>query len=269
MHDLDALNGPRIAILVDAENISADTWPALDRIFRGLGAGMSLSCYGDFTNPAHAGWLEVCRENNGTAVMVFRNGNGKNGADIALTIGAMELVQNAAAKMIVIVSSDSDFAPLAQKITTAGCIAIGVGRDSASEDLRQAFDRYIILPATGPTKTTTQIPKAAASPMPEPPQRTASPPPSAQPASQAESLLPEQVEFLSELLERLAHKDPSGGVLLSYLAQSLRKEYPTLGEKLAKGQLRKALQHYGLAEEQGSGTSIKVSPRRAARRRVA
>ena len=178
---------------------------------------MSLSCYGDFTNPAHAGWLEVCRENNGTAVMVFRNGNGKNGADIALTIGAMELVQNAAAKMIVIVSSDSDFAPLAQKITTAGCIAIGVGHDNASEDLRQAFDRYIILPATGPTKTTTQIPKAAASPMPEPPQRTTRPPTSAQPASQAESLLPRAGGVLVRIARAAGAQGPKrrGAAVLS------------------------------------------------------
>ena len=260
MHDLDALNGPRIAILVDAENISADTWPALDRIFRGLGAGMSLSCYGDFTNPAHAGWLEVCRENNGTAVMVFRNGNGKNGADIALTIGAMELLQNAAAKMIVIVSSDSDFAPLAQKITMAGCVAIGVGRENASEDLRQAFDRYLILPATG--RAATPAPEQAQTVAPE-----ASLP--QQPASPAEELLPEQVRFLAELVARLAAKDPDGTVLLSHLGLALRKEYPALAEKLAKGRLRKALKQHGLADEYGEGTSIKVAPRQAKLRRTA
>ena len=180
--------------------------------------------------------------------MVFRNGNGKNGSDIALTIGAMELLQTQSAEMIVIVSSDSDFAPLAQKIVNAGRIAIGIGRENASEDLRKAFDRYLILPPASRVAAPAPEPAKAAAPDTSPP---------VQSVSQTEGLLPEQVRFLAELVTRLAAKDPDGTVLLSHLGLALRKEYPALGEKLAKGRLRKALKQHDLADEYGEGTSIK------------
>lgn len=251
MQNFVSPSGPRIAILVDAENISADNWPAIARLFSGLGAGMSLTCFGDFTNRGHAGWLEICRRNNGTAIMVLSNGAGKNGADIALTITAMELLQNQAAEMIVVASSDSDFVPLAHRISAAGCIAIGVGRANASEDLRRAFDRYLVLPPNGRAPAAAPISKArpAASPLPQ-----------GQPGAPAGSLSSEQVQFLATLIERLAQKDPDGAVLLSHLGLALRKEYPALGELLAKGKLRKALRHYGIASEHGEGTAIKVAP---------
>ena len=250
MHQFVSQPGPRIAILVDAENISADNWPAIDRLFSGLGAGLSLTCFGDFTNPAHAGWLEVCRRNNGTAEMVLSNGAGKNGADIALTIAAMELLQNQAARMIVVVSNDCDFVPLAHRITTSGCVAVGVGRANASQTLRRAFDRYVVLPPSGQTSAAAPASKAPPAAPPVPPE---------QPRAPAGKLSSEQVQFLTALIERLAQKDPDGTVLLSHLGLALRKEYPALGELLGKGKLRKALRQYGIADEYGEGTAIKVA----------
>ena len=227
-------NRRRIAILVDAENVSADNWPAIDRLFAGLDAEVTLTCFADFANAARAGWLAACKAHRGTAVSIQKTGR-KNGADIALTIAAMELLNTHTAEMLVIVSSDSDFAPLARKIGEAGCAAIGIGSEMANEDLRQAFDRYIVLP---------------------PPMRDDAPAP-------PQMLTPEQVAELSGLVRRLAGEDPAGSVLLSRLGYVLRQENPGLADALAKGRLRKALHRYDLVEEHGEGTIIRVSPREA------
>ena len=236
----DRKTGQRIAILVDAESISADNWPAIARIFDGLGDARILTCFGNFTKPAHAGWLAVCRDNGGSAEMVLGTGT-RNGSGIALTIEAMELIHADAAEMIVIVSSDSDFAPLARAITASGRIAVGIGREGASDALSRAFDRFIPLPKSS---------EPAAGPKPAP-----------------TALSVKQVDQLRYLVARLAHAEAEGSVPLSRLGYVLKQEHPELAAILAKGRLRKALNWYGLVTESGEGTAIRVSPRPKALKR--
>ena len=229
--------GMRVAILVDAENISAGNWPMIGQVVSGLGSATILTCFADFSNKAHAGWLDICRDNGGTAVMVLKTGDRKNGSDIALTIEAMELLHSGSAEMFIIVSSDSDFAPLAQKITASGGIAVGIGRHMATEGLKRAFDRYVVLPTEARAKT-------AVEPAPQ-------------------TLPADQIAQLSALVVRLSRQEADGSVLLSRLGMVLRKEHPKLAAALAKGRLRKALKRYGLAVEQGTGTAIRVAPPKA------
>ncbi len=240
MNNSDKVPARRIAILVDAENISVDNWPAIARIFDGLGDARVLTCFGDFTNPAHAGWLAVCRDNGGSAEMVLGTGT-KNGTDIALTIEAMKLIHADAAEMIVVVSSDSDFAPLARAITASGRIAVGIGRAGVSDAFSRSFDRYIALPASGQTAT---------EPKPAP-----------------TALSVKQVGQLRALVARLAGAEADGAVPLSRLGYVLKQDHPELADALSKGKLRKALNWYGLVKESGEGTAIRVSPRSKAEKR--
>lgn len=239
MKNSDQKTGCRIAILVDAENISVDNWPAIARIFDGLGDARVLTLFGNFANPAHAGWLSVCRDNGGSAEMVLGTGT-RNGADIALTIEAMRLIHSDAAEMIVIVSSDSDFAPLARAITASGRIAVGIGRAGTSDALSRAFDRFITLPQTR---------EQAPDPKPVPTAISAG-----------------QLGQLRTLIARLAGAEPDGSVPLSRLGYVLKQEHPELAGMLAKGKLRRVLNWHGLVKETGEGTSIRVSPRLPASR---
>lgn len=228
-------SGARIAILVDAENISADNWPMIGKSLLGLGRAISLTCFADFTNPALAGWLEICRVSGGSAVFALRTGR-KNGSDIALTIAAMELLHSRAAEMFVIVSSDSDFAPLAHKITAAGCVAVGIGQATASEGLRRAFDRYYLLPPL-----TDALPKPANAPGPN-------------------KLTASQQQALVRLIARLGQEEETGAVLLSRLGVVLHRELPELAATIGVGRLRKVLKLYDLASESEAGTSVRVAP---------
>ena len=70
----------------------------------------------------------------------------KNSSDISLTIDAIDLLYSAPVDVFVIVSSDSDFVPLVNKLRSAGKTAIGAGRRGhSSPTLVKSCDRYIYL----------------------------------------------------------------------------------------------------------------------------
>ena len=70
----------------------------------------------------------------------------KNSSDISLTIDAIDLLYSAPVDVFVIVSSDSDFVPLVNKLRSAGKTAIGAGRrGGSSPTLIKSCDRYIYL----------------------------------------------------------------------------------------------------------------------------
>jgi uncharacterized protein (TIGR00288 family) len=70
----------------------------------------------------------------------------KNSSDISLTIDAIDLLYSAPVDVFVIVSSDSDFVPLVNKLRSAGKSAIGAGRrGGSSPTLVKSCDRYIYL----------------------------------------------------------------------------------------------------------------------------
>ena len=249
-------SGPRIAIFVDAETVSAADWPAIGAVFAGLGGTVSLTCFADVANTAHADWLSVCRDTGGTLVGVQDAGR-TNGADIALTVAVMETLMADGAEMYVIVSSDGDFAPLANRITSAGRIAVGIGHDTAHPDLRAAFSRFAVLP------------RRASAPEPEAEEPTGASHHAAQAQADGPTVTPEQKEELVALITHLSREDDSGSVLLSRLGLALKHDNPALAATLARGELRKAIARFDLGTEHGEGTAIRISPRKAATARHA
>ena len=242
MQDATATQKPRVALLVDAENISAEHWPRIQKAAGAFGVPRVLTCVGDFAVNRLPGWIEVCRRWGGRATMVLASGDRHNGSDIALTIEAMDLIHAGAADVIVIVSNDGDFAPLALKITATGRTAVGMGLSHASEGLRRAFDHFITLEKPVPAQ------KPKPKPAPTAPKAPA-------------DLDAEQKRVVKRLIERLSGEDVSGSVALNQLGVVLHKEYPAIAALLGKGRLLKALRRHGLAAETGSGSTIRVSPR--------
>lgn len=235
MQKPEALSARKVAILVDAENISADHWRSILRAASRHGRVAILRCFGDFSGRRHEGWLEICRQNGGQAVTVLPVNGTKNGADIALTIDAMDIVHAAAAEVIALVSCDADFAPLAQKITAIGGFALGIGLEKSPDGLRRAFDSFVDLTAETGT--------AAAAPKP---------------------LSPAESDLLHTAIAALCAADETGSVGLSRLGLSLRRDHPHLADRIGNGKLLRVLRQCNLCREHGSGPSLRVSPRPAA-----
>ena len=71
---------------------------------------------------------------------------GKNSSDIRLTIDATELLFQSTVDTFVIVSSDTDFIPLINKLRSAGKVVIGAGRkETTSGNLVRSCDKYFFL----------------------------------------------------------------------------------------------------------------------------
>jgi hypothetical protein len=91
---------------------------------------------------------------------------GKNSTDIALAVDALELVIAERPQVVVIASSDSDFAPLVSRLRERGCRVVGVGQDGKTGDETiGVYDDYEVLSHRKPTSAPAKAaaPRAAKS----------------------------------------------------------------------------------------------------------
>lgn len=141
----------RLALLIDADNTSYRYLPIiLDEVAR-HGLATYRRIYGDFTDPQAAGWRSVLLENAIMPVQQFSNIKshapgetaGKNATDSTLIIDAMDILYSGNVDGFVIVSSDSDFTRLAQRLREGGMIVVGMGRSHTSASFRQACTTFV------------------------------------------------------------------------------------------------------------------------------
>ncbi|MEO8155784.1 MAG: NYN domain-containing protein [Rhizobacter sp.] len=89
--------------------------------------------------------------------------SGKNANDIALAVDAMDLAVIERPDVAVIVSSDSDFAPLVIRLREKGCRVEGIGQQGKTgEDSKAVYDAFVDLshkkPAPAPSPRRRQAP---------------------------------------------------------------------------------------------------------------
>lgn len=162
---------PRLAVLIDADNIPARHIEAILDEIAGLGEPSVRRVYGDWSSSALGQWKEKARSLGLVMHQQSANTRGKNASDIGLVIDAMDILHAGKVDGFALVSSDSDFTRLASRIREDGLQVIGVGEEKTPESLRKVCNRFIFIenitaaeaPATPP------LTKAAAATLaPEP-----------------------------------------------------------------------------------------------------
>ena len=173
---------------------------------------------------------------------------GKNATDIALAVDAIELVAAQPPAVVVIVSSDSDFAPLVIRLREKGCRVLGIGQlGKTGEDSRGVYDGFVDLehlkaraapkaagqsqaPATAtrtrartePAAVRARAPAVAARPAATPPIRAPAPtlraPP--EPALAAPPALPPEVAGILQAMPALRN---GVAMQLNEVGEALRK----------------------------------------------
>src|SRR5260370_15884257 len=68
---------------------------------------------------------------------------GKNVADIALAVDAMDLLHRKQVTRFCLVASDSDYTPLVLRLRAAGCLVIGIGEPKTPAALMKACTVFI------------------------------------------------------------------------------------------------------------------------------
>ncbi|MCE2519193.1 MAG: NYN domain-containing protein [Alphaproteobacteria bacterium] len=164
-----------LAVLIDADNTSAKhAQPIFDEIVK-LGEANVRRIYGDFSGSRLSGWEGAIQS---LAILQHQqrsNSKGKNASDIALVIDAMDLMYKRTLDGVVLVSSDSDFTRLAQRLREEGLEVYGFGERKAVEAFRNACNRFIyvenLLDAEPEEKKGGTAPAKAAAPKKDPPSK--------------------------------------------------------------------------------------------------
>jgi hypothetical protein len=103
----------RVAVLIDAENLSAAYAKQVFDAVSVYGATAIRRAYGDFAGGCGVRWLGMVPLHAIDMVQVCSPAKGKNSSDMRMTIDAVELLTANRADTFCLVSSDADFTPLA------------------------------------------------------------------------------------------------------------------------------------------------------------
>lgn len=146
MQDRSYKQEKRFALLIDAENV---THAYRHTIFNELarhGTTTIRRIYGDFVGSKNINWTnEDFLKHSLTPIQQPSYTPGKNGSDIALVIDAMDLLYAGNVDGFCLVSSDSDFTKLAQRLRESGMTVIGMGEKKTPQALRKACERFVLL----------------------------------------------------------------------------------------------------------------------------
>lgn len=136
----------RIALLIDAENISAQYADNIMEEVSNYGVCSYKRIYGSWERIVHTKWEGEINKNSLKPMMQINNTRGKNATDSALIIDAMDILYQGNVEVFCIVSSDSDFTSLARRLMESGVMVIGMGEsDKATEALENAYDKFVYI----------------------------------------------------------------------------------------------------------------------------
>lgn len=234
-------------LLIDGDNVSADVIEqALTLVQAEHGAPHVRRAYCS----AEAALKQAALFKKHSIRPIVNLASGKNSTDIALACDAMDLVVAERPAVVVIVSSDSDFAPLVVRLREKGCRVEGIGQaGKTGDETAQPYDAFVEVahrkPRAAPAKTARSAAAAAprepapAAPKPRRAAKKAAPPPPA-------PVLPDEVQRALEVLPalrqgvelKLAAEPLRAHGLLAKSAPSTRlfKKYPTLFRLLPEDQ---------------------------------
>lgn len=136
---------PRLAVLIDADNVPARHAVAILDEIASFGDPSLRRVYGDWSSQALTQWKEAARDLGLVMHQQSANTKGKNASDIGLVIDAMDILHAGKVDGFVLVSSDSDFTRLASRIREDGLQVIGIGEAKTPDSLRKVCNRFVFI----------------------------------------------------------------------------------------------------------------------------
>src|SRR6188768_586167 len=131
-----------IALLIDADNASPDHLDEVLLVLGELGAINIRRAYGNWAKASLKGWGVLTGEHSIIPVQQFDVAKGKGATDMRMIIDAMDLLHGGRVNGFGIMSSDSDFLPLAQRIREDGLDVYGFGTAKTPQSFQQACTRF-------------------------------------------------------------------------------------------------------------------------------
>jgi hypothetical protein len=159
----DPLHSVRnVALLIDADNASPDSLDPVLTVLAELGTVNIRRAYGNWQKAGLKGWAGILHLHAVEPQQQFDVTKGKSATDMKMTIDAMDLLYRGHVHGFGIMSSDSDFMPLAMRIRQEGLPVYGFGTARTPESFRQACTRFIDVGALSPAEEGAPTAEAAA-----------------------------------------------------------------------------------------------------------
>ena len=237
----------KLAVLIDADNASVKNLKPIMGEVAKYGMPTIKHAYGDWARLAN--WKDALLDVGAVPVQQYAYTTGKNATDVALIIEAMDILHDDVVDGFVIVSSDSDFTPLALRLRESGKMVLGIGESKTPKPFIKACDKFIyvdvLLPSVPVQEQSNTAGKIAV--------------PSVQP--QTKKIPAKTVDFIAQCIEESANE--SGQALLSPLGSLLVKKKPDFDSRnYGYSQLSKLLRAIERFEIGGAGTHVWVKDKK-------
>ncbi len=131
-----------IALLIDADNASPDHLDEVLLVLGELGTINIRRAYGNWAKASLKGWSTLSIGHSIIQIQQPDIIKGKSATDMRMTIDAMDLLYRGHVDGFGIMSSDSDFLPLAQRIREDGLPVYGFGTTKTPTSFQQACTRF-------------------------------------------------------------------------------------------------------------------------------
>ncbi|MEO6365714.1 MAG: NYN domain-containing protein [Luteimonas sp.] len=263
----------RLAVLIDADNAQPSVIEGLLAEVAKFGVASVKRIYGDFTSTRATQWKAVLLKHSINPVQQFAYTSGKNATDSSLIIDAMDLMYTGRFDGMCLVSSDSDFTRLAQRMREEGLTVYGFGERKTPDAFVQACDKFIyteVLRAEVAAVTATPAriarPAKAAAKKTAPAQAAATVAAAAHPAAiVVAQIKPTALALPLEQLHRAIEEasDEQGWAHLGAVGTYLTKIRPDFdprlyGHRKLSDLLRHHPRHFALEERGGAGSGSKT-----------
>ena len=265
----------RFAILIDADNVSADYIDEITTFIDTEGIASYKRVYGDFTSPNLREWSDILFDCALTPVQQFAYVKGKNATDFALIIDAMDILYSGSVDGFCIVSSDSDYTRLAIRLREAGMLVYGMGEAKTPRALIRACDRFVVLDANRQKATAPKKKTAAKAEKPKA-EKTEKAAKKAEKTPAPEAALPIEEEAdasaitpLEEIKRDVADlclqmQDDDGWTMASIIGDQLRKRHPEFDTRNygSKKTLTVFLRALGIYEVAKKDENVVIRPKK-------
>lgn len=136
---------PRLALLIDADNVPAACADGMVNEAALHGQVVVKEAFGDFQLTSSEAWSRACEKHGIGEVQLDRALSGKNAADVALAIRAVDLLHRGEIDGLVLASGDTDFVPLVARFQDDGLPVYIFAQSRAPERLRDIATLFVFL----------------------------------------------------------------------------------------------------------------------------
>lgn len=248
----------RVAVLVDCDNVSPEILEYALRVVAQFGRVVLRRGYGNHGTLANK-WQEALVRLAFTPCLQYQYAPGKNTADIALALDAMEAMFDGRADTFCLVTSDSDFAYLCRKLRERGATVCIVGEAKTPDALRNASDQFF---EWARSEQTPEFPADTAGKVPSPIGLVK---PEMVKQDLAKPAVKRRPRFVVDAVALLASDTSEGKVGLGPLGQYLKRTDPAFSPKsYGHSGLLDMVKTYDLLlsqQEPGGHWSVSLAPK--------